>query len=152
MKKYLFVIFMLCTVAAYARQITHAELHDVIAIGRHYGVPESVTRQLMHEESRGKVDAQSDVTYEGYYSAGLFQIYTKPDNYNYLLWKYWKSSAGEFDINNPYHNATVALHYLSDLHIQYGSWYKALLFYNHGDILTASERTKAYARRIINAK
>lgn len=152
MKKLLFVIFMLCSASAWARQITAGELHEVLAIGKRYGVPESVIRQLMHEESRGDVDAQSDVTFEGYYSAGLFQIYTKPENYDYLLWKYWPSSEGEFDVYNPIHNASVALPYLRDLHTQYGSWYKALLFYNHGDIKTASERTKAYARRIINAK
>ena len=152
MKKYLFVIFMLCSAVAWARQITKSELREVLDIGKRYGVPESITRQLMHEESRGNVDAQSYVTFEGYYSAGLFQIYTKPDNYNYLLWKYWPSSEEEFDINDPIDNATVALHYLSDLHKQYKSWYRALLFYNHGDIATASERTKAYAKRIVNAK
>jgi soluble lytic murein transglycosylase-like protein len=152
MKKYLYVIFLLCTAGLYARQITTSELHEVIAIGKSYGVPESITRQLMYEESRGKVDAQSYVTYEGYYSAVLFQIYTQPDNYNYLLRKYWKYKEIDFDINNPCHNATIALHYLSDLHKRFGIWYDALLFYNHGDITTASEQTKAYARRIINAK
>jgi soluble lytic murein transglycosylase-like protein len=151
MKKFLYVIFMLCSAGAYTRQITSAELHDVISIGRRYGVPESVTRQLIYEESRGDVDAQSYVTREGYYSAGLLQIYTKPDNYDYLLWKYWPEDNRCFNIYDPVHNATIALHYLSDLHKQYGSWYKALLFYNHGDIKTASERTKKYALRIINA-
>ena len=81
MKKLLFVIFMLCSAVAWARQITKSELREVIDIGKRYGVPESITRQLMHEESRGNVDAQSYVTFEGYYSAGLFQIYTNNVKY-----------------------------------------------------------------------
>jgi hypothetical protein len=152
MKKYLFVIFMLCCAGIYARTITPAEKVRVLAIGRRYGVPESVVKQLAHEESKWDCDAKSYVTWEGYYSAGLFQIYTRPDNLNYLIWKYWKHDPKCFDIKNPEHNAEIALHYLSDLHKFYGNWYEALLFYNHGDISTAGEETKAYALRIINAK
>lgn len=120
----------------------------IYKIGDKEGVPRSIVRALMYEESRGKENAESKKV-DGYKSRGLFQIYEEPENLNWLLWKFWDGT--EFDINDAYDNATVALRYLSWLHDWQGTWYKALLFYNHGDIETASEKTKAYAKRIINA-
>lgn len=124
----------------------------IYAIGDKAGVPRSVVRALMHEESKGKEDAISKDKVDGYHSKGLFQIYEKPKNLNWLLWKFWDKPVSKFDIYDAYDNATVALSYLSWLHDWQGTWYKALLFYNHGDTETASERTKAYAKKIINAK
>ena len=123
----------------------------IYAIGDKAGVPRSVVRALMYEESRGVEDAKSREI-NGYCSRGLFQIHEKPENLNWLLWKFWNEPVSEFNIYNAYDNSTVALRYLSWLHDWQGTWYKALLFYNHGDIETASAKTKAYAKRIINAK
>jgi hypothetical protein len=134
----------------YAKVISADMKKEVYRIGLKYGVPVSVTDRLMYEESKYNDHAESDYTPEGYNSKGLFQLYTKPENIDYLVWKYWNKKE-TFDIYNYIHNSTVALQYLSALHKFYDSWYEALLFYNHGDIKTASEGTKAYARRIINA-
>jgi len=131
-------------------KITPVQWDRVTEIGRKLKIPYSITYQLAYEESQFYSDARSDITPEGYRSIGLFQLYTKPNNINYLVYKYWKSSES-FDITNPEHNAVVALSYLRDLHIQYGNWYEALLFFNHGDIATASVKTRKYARRIVNA-
>jgi len=105
----------------------------------------------MYEESRGELNAVSQQTSEGYVSKGLFQIYTKPDDLAWILWKFWKSDE-PFDIENPIDNATVALAYLSSLHDRFGNWYEACLYFNHGDVKGCSEQTRAYARRIVNAK
>ena len=105
----------------------------------------------MYEESRGELNAVSQQTSEGYVSKGLFQIYTKPDDLEWILWKFWKSDK-PFDIEDPIDNAMVALAYLSSLHERFGNWYQACIYYNHGSIYGYSEQTRAYARRIVNAK
>jgi hypothetical protein len=135
---------------AYTKVIDKHTKQIVYKIGLSKGVPKSVTDRLMYEESKYDDHAESQYTEEGYNSKGLFQLYTRPDNINDLIYRYW-TGKDEFDIYNPVHNATVALSYLSILHKYYGNWYDALLFYNHGDICTASEGTKAYALRIIEA-
>lgn len=131
--------------------ITDAERKQVYEIGRSEGVPLSIVRALMTEESGGYVDAFSDLTKEGYRSRGLFQIYERPDNLGQLLNDHWSSPAEEFNINDPIDNATVALAYLASLHARFGNWYQALIYYNHGDVKGYSEETRAYAKRIINA-
>lgn len=131
--------------------ITDAERKQVYEIGRREGVPLSVVRQLMWEESRGYVDAFSDLTKEVYRSRGLFQIYERPDNLGQLLNDHWALTREEFNINDPIDNATVALAYLAALHARFGNWYQALIYYNHGSIKGYSEETRAYAKRIINA-
>jgi hypothetical protein len=140
---------MLCF-SAYTKVIDKKTKHIIYEIGLSKGVPKSITDRLMYEESNYDDHAESGCTKEGYNSKGLFQIYTRPDNLNELVDKFWLGKE-EFYIYNPVHNATVALGYLASLHKQYGSWYNALLFFNHGDIKTASEKTKLYALRIINA-
>lgn len=145
------IIISLFCINAYTKVIDNRTKHIIYEIGLSKGVPKSITDRLMYEESRYDDHAESEYTKEGYNSKGLFQIYTRPDNLNELIDKFWKRNE-KFDIYNPVHNATVALSYLSALHKQYGNWYDALLFYNHGNIHTASGGTKAYAHRIINAE
>jgi soluble lytic murein transglycosylase-like protein len=156
MKMVAYILFTLFFFTAMAetkpvRWITDAERAKVYAIGKANGVPLSVVRQLMYEESRGNVLAVSDMTPEGFYSRGLFQIYTKPGNVEWLLWKFWTKSDGEFDIDDPIANATLALRYLSWLHKRFGNWYQACVYYNHGSVKGYSEGTRTYALRIINA-
>ena len=145
-KKFICVLLISCSML-YAYDTSR-----IYAIGDKAGVPLSVVRALMHEESRGNERAVSTAEVNGYHSKGLFQIYEKPENLNWLLLKFWNEPVSEFDIYDAYDNATVALRYLSWLHDWQGTWYKALLFYNHGDVETASEHTKAYAKKIINAR
>lgn len=130
-------------------KITEADLQAVYNIGERYGVPLSIVRALIKEESQGYVDAVSHKTAEGYYSRGLFQLYDKPGNIEWLLSKYWHGE--EFNINNPIDNAFVAMPYLAYLHKRFGNWYQALVYYNHGDVKHYPESTRAYARRIVNA-
>ncbi len=155
MKKVIIALMVITLSILYAeptRLITDSERQQVYAIGKANGIPLSVTRQLMHEESRGYSDAVSQVTPEGFYSRGLFQIYTKPGNVEWLLWKFWTKADGSFDIDDPIDNATLALRYLSWLHKRFGNWIHALYFYNHGSLTGVSPETRAYAYRIINAK
>jgi hypothetical protein len=143
-KKIFWVSFMLFLCSA-----CHAyDMGKIYTIGDDAGVPRSVVRALMHEESGGKEDAKSWKV-NGYCSRGLFQIYEKPENLNWLLGKFWDKPKQEFNIDNAYDNATVALHYLSWLHRWKGSWYEALI-YNCGS--HRNEKSCAYARRIINAR
>src|SRR5574344_1899517 len=135
MKKFLIIFFVLIPSFAHSRIIDQNTKDKIYLIGTHYGVPVSITDRLMYEESRYWDDAQSPIV-DGYVSRGLFQIYTKPENLNYLLNSYWKENR-QFDIYNAIDNATLALAYLAGLHRQYKTWYRALLFYNHGGIETA---------------
>jgi soluble lytic murein transglycosylase-like protein len=132
------------------RLITDSERQQVYAIGKANGIPLSIVKQLMHEESRGYADAISPLTKEGYRSRGIFQIYDKTGNLEWLLSKYWEGC--EFDIYDPIDNATVAMRYLSALHKRFGNWIHALYFYNHGRITGVSDDTRAYAHRIVNAR
>ena len=144
------ILISLFCINAYTKVIDNRTKHIIYEIGLSKGVPKSITDRLMYEESKYDDHAESEYTKEGYNSKGLFQIYTRPDNLEYIVSKFWTGNE-KFDIYNPVHNATAALGYLSALHRQYGSWYEALLFYNHGSIKTASEDTRLYAHRIVNA-
>lgn len=148
-----------------AGPIDEFTLNKIIKIGLEAGVPKSVTIQLQIEESGdwrrgtwGNIKAKSKIV-NGYRSRGLFQLYEHPRNLSQLLNKFWYpyldgfvGESKKFDIHNPFHNASVALRYLAALRKEYGSWYKACLFYNCGRIRKPPEETKLYARRIINAR
>ena len=123
----------------------------VIDFGLSKGVPASVTRQLMIEESDKIPTAVSRITPEGYHSRGLFQLYDRPSNLDWLLKTYWHGDH-PFNIYDPKDNAEVALSYLAALHKQLGTWYLALCYYNHGDVKTIPDETDAYAIRIIMAR
>jgi len=155
LKKVIIALMVITLSILYAeptRLITDSERQKVYAIGKANGIPLSVVKQLMHEESRGYADAVSDMTPEGFYSRGLFQIYTKPGNVEWLLWKFWMKADGVFDIDDPIDNATLALRYLSWLHKRYQNWYQSCVYFNHGDVKGYSEQTRQYALRIINAR
>jgi soluble lytic murein transglycosylase-like protein len=142
------ISFFSCPAVALTK-ITTKQLKTVYAIGAREGVPASIVRALMAEESGGYVDAVSHETAEGYVSRGLFQLYDKPGNLEWLLARFWPG--GAFDINDPVDNATVALAYLAALHARFGNWYQALVYYNFGDIKAYPQSTRNYAKRIINA-
>lgn len=150
MKK-IFLILFLVSSSLFAECITNETMNTIMEISDRYEVSRSVTREVIHEESRGDPKARSHVTKEGYQSGGLFQLYMKPENLNWLLSMFWAEEK-EFDIDNPIDNSTVAIKYLKWLHNWLGIWYNALIFYNSGKKeCDASEETKEYARRIINA-
>jgi hypothetical protein len=138
--------------------ITPEQQMEVMEIADEFGVPRSVAFRLQVEETGnpktgawGCFDVGSHDEVEGYHSQGLYQLFEKFIKYFAEIYWYGYGETETFDVFNYRHNATVAFRYLADLHKRYGTWYLALLFYNHGNIETASEETKAYAMRIISA-
>jgi hypothetical protein len=129
--------------------LTEKEYYMILIIGKAYNIPFSITSQLMIEESSCD-ELQDGQIVNGYKAKGLFQIYTEPKNYNYLLWKYWNTNT-VFDIYNPIYNSIVSLHYLSDLHKRFGNWKHALYYYNCGYINNVPNSTRKFAKRITNA-
>jgi hypothetical protein len=142
-----------------AESISPAIHEQVMLIADREGVPRSVANWLQVEESGdrhtgawGDPLAVSHESVRGYHSKGLFQLFEEPSNINYLLEMYYKDDLKNFDIFCPLCNATVAMRYLSALHRRYGTWYAALVHYNHGSIRGESQDTRDYATRIINAR
>lgn len=158
------ILFAIVAASLPATPITPSTLSAVLEIADASGVPRSVARQLCIEESGdwrtgtlGDATAKSKLV-RGYRSRGLFQLYEEPANLGYLLAQYWPGE--RFDIDNPIHNATVALRYLADLHRRFGTWFLAACAYNWGPgnlagikrLEDVPAETRAYAARIINAK
>jgi hypothetical protein len=151
----LLALALLCA-SLHAAPISPAVHDAVMVIADAEGVPRSVANWLQIEESGdrrtgtwGDARAVSREAVRGFHSEGLFQIFAEPRQLEYLLAVYWHD--GTFDIFDPVDNATLALRYLHALHRRFGSWYLALCYFNHGDILHIPEETKAYARRICEA-
>lgn len=134
---------------AYAAPITPAEHRLVLLIGASQGVPKSVAAALMLEESGGETGAIGQIGADGSRCQGLYQL--NPRHMTYLVATYFPHPAKWFDVFDPLNNAVVALGYLSALHRRFGSWERALWYYNHGDVVHVPPETRAYARRIINA-
>jgi hypothetical protein len=167
---YAFLIFFAISLPAYAVPIDDATLTAVMEIADDEGVPRSVAYQLQVEESgdrrtgtRGDAGAINNDEPEGWPSKGLYQLYMKPENIEYLLALYWygRGETETFDPVNPIHSAKVGLRYLADLHRQLGTWYRAACGYNAGKSRVLSgtverearyARTRTYALRIISAK
>ena len=137
-----------------AEKISPEVFAQVLAIGDRLGVPRSVNRQLMHEESEGDATIPSKEESHGYHSRGLFQLWEEPKNITYLVNTFWYGAGHPepFDILNPIHNATVGLGYLASLHVIWGNWYLAACHYNgmQADGRPSAE-TRAYALRIVRA-
>lgn len=141
-----------------AEPIDATTLERVLVIADAQGVPRPIATQLMIEESGnwrtealGDARAWSKVASKGYYSRGLYQLWEEPKNLAYLLEQFW--DGGDFDIENPLHNATVGLGYVAALYKRFGSWYLAACAYNWGPGNVASRRkppklTREYATRI----
>lgn len=146
------LMFLLLFLSINVYAIDSKTFQEVMNIADSNGVPRSVAKALMMEESEGNAKARSWITKEGYRSEGLFQLYTRPDNIAYLLINHHQGDVRSFDIMDPIDNANVALCYLAALHRRFGNWFQALLFYNCGRVHNAPESTRAYARRIINAR
>ena len=141
------LMFLSSSVLLYPETINKEIILD---IGTSFGIPTSVTNQLAIEESSWNPNAIGPVGSDGYRCMGLFQL--NPKWQSYLCSKFYFHPAKYFDILNPIDNSAVAIRYLAALHRQFKTWERALWFYNCGSVINVSEKTKAYARRIINAK
>ena len=78
---------------------------------------------------------------------------TFPEHDWHLLSQHWYPRHGRenFDIFNPLHNAEIAMRYLAALHRRFGSWERALWYYNCGRVVDVPGGTREYARRIVEA-
>lgn len=142
------LLFITFSCPLFSQKVDDKTIEQIVQYGGTLGIPGELVLRLIHEESRGYADAVSPLTSEGYSSKGLLQIYDRPSNINYLLSKYWKEPY-EFDVFNPLHNATLGLQYLAALRRAYGSWIRALWFYNCGRLEDVPEHTQVYALRIV---
>jgi hypothetical protein len=158
MKRLLLALLLLSS-TLYAEPIDDATFAQVMAIADREGVPRSVASRLMFEESgdpwtgsRGDPEAVGDEK-TGWRSIGLYQIHTKPRNLEELMRRDWPFKRDDFDIYDPLDNATLALRYLARKHRDLGTWYRAVAFFNCGQVESRKvpEKTKAYAIRIISA-
>jgi len=160
-RHYAYAVILILAIASPALacpRLTPEQQLKVMEIADMERVPRSIAFRLQVEEtgdpikgSWGRPGVGSHDEVDGFRSQGLYQLFEKYIEYFTDTYWYGYGETEVFDVFNYRHNATVALRYLADLHNRYGSWYLALLFYNHGDIETASEETRAYALRIINA-
>lgn len=151
---------MLAASPIIAEPISLATWRAVMAEATRQGVPLSIANRMQIEESGdprtggwGNALAVGPATAEGYRALGLYQIYDKPSNIEYLVRKYWTPyhAAMPFDVFNPLHNAELAMRYLSALHRRLGTWYAALCYYQSGLTEGWSDKTRGYARRIVEA-
>lgn len=166
----LFLAALFSAFYLHAEPINRETLLAVLQVARDEGVPISVAYQYQIEESGdwktgtwGDAEAINDKEPGGWPSVGLLQTYTRPDNIEHLKKLYWtgRGETEEFNPKNPIHSAKLGFRYLSDLHRQLKTWYRAACGYNAGpanvlsgdvDRLPKYARTRAYARRIIEAK
>lgn len=124
-------------------------------IADNLNVPRSIADRLQIEESGDKATGEwgeaAKLGYrgsDGYCCRGLYQIHPKWQVY--LVGLYYPISAEFFDWSNPIDSALVGLGYLAALHKRFGSWERALWYYNLGRVTNVPSDVKAYARRIVN--
>ena len=122
----------------------------ILLIGEASGVPRSVASALMLEESRGDPLAVGPKGSDGSRSRGLYQISERWQAD--LVARYYPHPAQYFDWADPLDSAVVGLGYLAALHRRFGTWYLALCYFNFGRVVDVPEGTKAYARRIVEAR
>jgi hypothetical protein len=151
------VALLIFNLALRAEVLSPAEHDAVLSIGIYFGVPCSITNRLQIEESGdprtlawGNPRALGPCDSRGYRSTGLFQL-----NERFLPWflaNFYPYNPKLFNIFSPIDNSIVALAYLASLHARFGTWIRALWYYNCGHINNVPESTTAYALRIVNAR
>jgi nuclear transport factor 2 (NTF2) superfamily protein len=159
MKRIFFLALILSFIPCTSEPISK-EIHvQVMKIADVCKVPRSIANALQIEESGwwktgtwGDARAYSPEP-SGWPSRGLFSIYMEPKNLFYLLEHFWTAYNEKeiFNVENPIHNAKLALRYLAQLHHDHGSWFVALCYYNAGT-KDAPLKTLQYAQRICDAE
>lgn len=137
-----------------AEPLTRAEHAMIMTLADAQGVPRSIADRLQIEESGdprtgawGDSEAQGPVGSDGARCLGLYQI--NPRWMADLVGRYYPHPARYFDALNPIDSAVVALGYLAVLHRRFGTWERALWFYNCGRVTDVPASTRSYARRIV---
>ncbi len=154
MRAALVLTLSLCALTATAAPITRGEHAIIMTLADVLGVPRSVADRLQIEESGdpstgawGDSEAQGPVGSDGARCLGLYQI--NPRWMADLVGRYYPHPAGYFDVCNPIDSAVVALGYLAVLHRRFGTWERALCFFNYGRVTDVPASTRSYARRIV---
>ena len=157
MKAALAALLLVLSSSAYSLPISAAEHEIVLEIGASLGVPRSIANWLQVEESGdrytggwGDAKAVGKKGSDGERCLGLYQL--NPRFEKALVAAYYLHPAAYFDVFNPCDNAIVALGFLADLHRQYGSWERALWYFNLGRVTDVPLSVGAYALRIIESK
>ena len=130
-------------------------LHAIILdIGASLGVPRSIADGLQIEESGdwhtgqwGSASQIGPVGSDGARCLGLYQL--NPHGLAELVERFYPAPAKYFFVFNPIDNARVALGYLAALHRRFGSWKRALWYFNSGRVMNIPQSTREYAQRII---
>ena len=130
-------------------------LHAIILdIGASLGVPRSIADGLQIEESGdwhsgqwGCASQIGPVGSDGARCLGLYQL--NPHGLAELVEKFYPAPGKYFFVFNPVDNARVALGYLAALHRRFGSWERALWYFNSGRVTDVPQSTREYAQRII---
>lgn len=129
----------------------------IMTIADGLGVPRSVADRLQIEESGnpitgawGDSEAISPPGADGSRSRGLYQISERWQSY--LVGRYFPHAPELFAWDDPLDSAIVGLSYLAALHREYGTWERALWFYNRGSVVDVPQATREYARRVIEAR
>jgi hypothetical protein len=126
----------------------------IMEIADNLNVPRSIADRLQIEESGDKATGEwgdpAKLGYrgsDGYQCRGLYQIHPKWQAY--LVGLYYPIPAKFFVWSNPIDSALVGLGYLAALHKRFGSWERALWYFNLGRVTNVPSDVRAYARRII---
>jgi hypothetical protein len=137
-----------------AEPLSIRDHETIMVIADNLKVPRSIADRLQIEESGDKATGEwgdpSKLGYrgsDGYRCRGLYQIHPKWQAY--LVWRYYPWPAKFFVWSNPIDSAFVGLGYIADLHRRFGSWERALWYYNLGRVTNVPPEVKAYARRIV---
>ena len=150
----LILFYALCAASLSAEPLSVSDHESIMLIADMLGVPRSVADRLQIEESGdphtgawGDSEAIGPVGSDGSRSRGLYGISMRWQSY--LVGLYFPHPAQYFDWASPIDSAVVGLGYLAALHSRFGSWERALWFYNAGRVEDVPEETRAYARRIV---
>jgi len=151
MRGYLALALSLCALTATAAPLTRSEHAIIMTLADAAGVPRSIADRLQIEESGDPVTgAWGDPTKAGTaapHCLGLYQL--NPEFLAWFLDRFYPHPAQAFDWANPLDNAVVALGYLAWLHARFGTWERALWYFNCGRVTDVPESTREYARRIV---
>jgi hypothetical protein len=146
--------FALFSLPLTAAPLSVRDHETIMEIADNLNVPRSIADRLQIEESGDKATGEWGDTAklgyrgsDGYRCRGLYQIHPKWQAY--LVELYYPIPAKFFVWSNPIDSALVGLGYLAALHKRFGSWERALWYFNLGRVTNVPPDVRAYARRII---
>lgn len=124
----------------------------IMKYSRQFGVPYHISLGLALEESRGDPYARSDNGWKlvrgKKISLGVDEGLFQHNSRNHTWFRDQFNHGVEFSPYDAEINTRIALQYLVYLYQRFGSWEKALWYYN-GGTMTPTKKTQNYSRRIV---